>query len=248
MEIIRIISIALIALFLYMFVKEKKSDIAVLIILAASIIILLYMITQLGQIVSFINSIAAKANIDIVYIEIILKILAIKLVVGIIAGFIIDLVINVIGKTKKVEPEEAVGHMCEHDHCDCEHGIFKSALKHTINIFIFITIITFAINTLIHFIGEETIEKAIAGVPVLGILVSSIFGLIPNCAGSEIITELYLSNLISFGSMIAGLLVGSGTGILVLFKSNKNIKENLTITGLLMLVGIIVGLIIDFVI
>ena len=167
--------------------------------------------------------------------SLILKILAIKLVVGIIAGFIIDLVINVIGKTKKVEPEEAVGHMCEHDHCDCEHGIF-------------ITIITFAINTLIHFIGEETIEKAIAGVPVLGILVSSIFGLIPNCAGSVIITELYLSNLISFGSMIAGLLVGSGIGILVLFKSNKNIKENLTITGLLMLVGIIVGLIIDFVI
>lgn len=180
--------------------------------------------------------------------SLIFKILAIKLVVGIIAGFIIDLVIRATGKNKKEETEEAVGHMCEHDHCDCEHGIFKSALKHTINIFIFITIITFAINTLIHFIGEETIEKAIAGVPVLGILVSSIFGLIPNCAGSVIITELYLSNLISFGSMIAGLLVGSGIGILVLFKSNKNIKENLTITGLLMLVGIIVGLIIDFVI
>ena len=180
--------------------------------------------------------------------SLIFKILAIKLVVGIIAGFIIDLVIRATGKNKKEETEEAVGHMCEHEHCDCEHGIFKSALKHTINIFIFITIITFAINTLIHFIGEEAIEKAIAGVPVLGILVSSIFGLIPNCAGSVIITELYLSNLISFGSMIAGLLVGSGIGILVLFKSNKNIKENLTITGLLMLVGIIVGLIIDFVI
>lgn len=180
--------------------------------------------------------------------SLIFKVLAIKLVVGIIAGFIIDLVIRATGKNKKEETEEAVGHMCEHEHCDCEHGIFKSALKHTINIFIFITIITFAINTLIHFIGEKTIEKAIAGVPVLGILVSSIFGLIPNCAGSVIITELYLSNLISFGSMIAGLLVGSGIGILVLFKSNKNIKENLTITGLLMLVGIIVGLIIDFVI
>lgn len=181
-------------------------------------------------------------------VSLILKVLAIKLVVGIIAGFIIDLVIRITGKTKKEETEEAVGHMCEHDHCDCEHGIFKSALKHTINIFIFITVITFVINTLIHFIGEETIEKTIAGVPVLGILVSSIFGLIPNCAGSVIITELYLSNLISFGSMIAGLLVGSGIGILVLFKSNKNIKENLTITGILMLIGIIVGLIIDFII
>ena len=82
MEIIRIISIAFIALFLYMFVKEKKSDIAVLIILAASIMILLYMITQLGQIVSFINSIAIKANIDIVYIEIILKLQLITLVLG----------------------------------------------------------------------------------------------------------------------------------------------------------------------
>ena len=180
-------------------------------------------------------------------VSLILKVLAIKMVVGIIAGFAIDFVIKLIGKSQKEETEEAVGHMCEHDHCDCEHGIFKSALKHTINIFIFITIITFVLNTLIYFIGEETIENAIASVPVLGILVSAIFGLIPNCAGSVIITELYLSNLISFGSMIAGLLVGSGIGILILFKTNKNVKENLTITGLLMLVGIIAGLIIDFI-
>ena len=181
-------------------------------------------------------------------IDVMLKILAIKLIIGIIAGFAIDFVLRLKNKNSDETEEEKIVDLCEKEHCHCEHGIVKSAIKHTINIFIFITIITFAINTLIHFIGEETIEKAIAGVPVLGILVSSIFGLIPNCAGSVIITELYLSNLISFGSMIAGLLVGSGIGILVLFKSNKNIKENLTITGLLMLVGIIVGLIIDFVI
>mgnify|MGYP000395838807 CR=1 FL=1 len=183
---------------------------------------------------------------------IIVKILFVKLLIGMMIGFFIDFFVRLIRKNKNKdfqENEQDIKEFCEEEHCHCnESGIFKSALKHTINIFIFITIITFAINTLIHFIGEETIEKAIAGVPVLGILVSSIFGLIPNCAGSVIITELYLSNLISFGSMIAGLLVGSGIGILVLFKSNKNIKENLTITGLLMLVGIIVGLIIDFVI
>ena len=75
--------------------------------------------------------------------------------------------------------------------------------------------------------GEDVIANAIASAPIVGILVASLFGLIPNCAGSVIITELYLSNLISFGSMIAGLLVGSGIGILVLFKSNKNTKENI---------------------
>ncbi len=81
----------------------------------------------------------------------------------------------------------------------------------------------------------------------MGILVSSLFGLIPNCAGSVIITELYLSNLISFGSMIAGLLVGSGIGILVLFKSNKHVKENIKITTILYLIGVICGIVLDLI-
>ena len=107
--------------------------------------------------------------------------------------------------------------------------------------------ITFIINTLIYFIGEDNIANAIASVPFIGILVSSLLGLIPNCAGSVIITELYLSNLISFGSMIAGLLVGSGIGILVLFKSNKHIKDNIKIISILYLIGVISGIIIDLI-
>ena len=183
-------------------------------------------------------------------IELILKILLIKLVIGIISGFIIDGIHSVIIKKNKLnekKSEEAIGHLCEEEHCDCEHGIFKSAIKHTANILIFIIIITFIINTLIHFIGEENISKAIAITPFVGILVASLFGLIPNCAGSVIITELYLSNLISMGSMIAGLLVGSGIGILVLFKSNKNIKENIKITAMLYAIGVISGIIIDLI-
>lgn len=183
--------------------------------------------------------------------ELIFKILGLKLVIGIIVGFIIDFIKNIISKNKKVEEEEteeAIEHMCEHEHCDCEHGgIVKSSVKHTLNILIFIIIITFILNTLIYFIGEENIANAIAKVPVVGILVSAIFGFIPNCAGSVIITELYLSNLISFGSMIAGLLVGSGIGILVLLRTNKHPKENLSIIGILYLVGIISGIIIDFI-
>ena len=185
-------------------------------------------------------------------ISLIVQILLIKLVIGAIAGFIIDAVRGLIIKRKKVsnkeeEAEEAIGHMCEHDHCDCEHGIIKSSIKHTLNILIFIIIITFILNTIVHFIGEENISNAIASVPFVGILVSALFGFIPNCAGSVIITELYLSNLISLGSMMAGLLVGSGIGILVLFKSNKHMKQNFTIAGLLYLIGILSGLIIDLI-
>lgn len=183
-------------------------------------------------------------------IGLILKILAIKLVIGVIAGFLIDTIHSITVKKSKQQAkqtEEAIGHICEHDHCDCEHGIFKSALKHTINILVFIIIITFIINTLIYFIGEDNIANAIASVPFIGILVSSLFGLIPNCAGSVIITELYLANLISFGSMIAGLLVGSGIGILVLFKSNKHVKENIKITTILYLIGVICGIVLDLI-
>ena len=194
---------------------------------------------------------------EAVPVDLILKILGIKLLIGVVAGFIIDAVYRIILKnsrknnkknTDEEHTEEVIGHMCEHEHCDCEHGIFKSALKHTINILIFILVITFILNTLIHFIGEDNIANAISKVPFAGILVSALLGFIPNCAGSVIITELYLSNLISFGSMIAGLLVGSGIGILVLFKTNKHVKENLKISVLLYIIGIIAGLIIDLII
>lgn len=182
-------------------------------------------------------------------IELIVKVLAIKLIIGIIAGFIVDILHMLIFKKLKKEEndENAIEDMCEHEHCDCEHGIVKSAIKHTINILAFIIIITFLINMIIYFIGEDNISNAIAQVPIAGILVSALIGFIPNCAGSVIITELYLSNLISLGSMMAGLLVGSGIGILVLFRTNKNVKDNLKIMGILYVISIISGLIIDLI-
>lgn len=182
-------------------------------------------------------------------IELIVKVLAIKLIIGIIAGFIVDILHMLIFKklNKEENDEDAIEDMCEHEHCDCEHGIVKSAIKHTINILAFIIIITFLINMIIYFIGEDNISNAIAQVPIAGILVSALIGFIPNCAGSVIITELYLSNLISLGSMMAGLLVGSGIGILVLFRTNKNVKDNLRIMGILYVISIISGLIIDLI-
>jgi len=185
-------------------------------------------------------------------IGLIIKILLIKLIIAIIAGFTIDFVIRLINKKLKVKEtqvEEEIGHMCEHEHCHCEEGsILKSSIKHTLNIFLFIIIITLVLNTLIHFIGEENISNLILNMPVVGPLISGIVGLIPNCAGSVILTQLYLSNVISLGSMIGGLLVGSGIGILVLFRVNKNLKENLKILGVLYAIGVICGIVIDLII
>lgn len=174
---------------------------------------------------------------------IILKILAIKLVIGMIAGFIIDLVINVLTKNKIKENIEQV---CEEEHCHCnENGILKSSIHHTLNIFVYIIIISFIINTIVHLIGEEAIANLLLNKPIIGPLVSALIGLIPNCAASVIITNMYLQKVISFGSMMAGLLTGAGIGLAVLFKTNNEIKENIKIVVLLYSIGVIVGIVID---
>ena len=190
---------------------------------------------------------------------IILKILGIKIIIGIIAGIIIDLGLHVIKnkimKNKEnniTESEEndddEIGHICEEDHCHCnESGILKSAIHHTLNILMFIIIITFIINTAVHFVGEETIASWILNRPVIGPLIASLIGLIPNCAASVIITNMYLDKVISLGSMISGLLTGAGVGLAVLFKTNNKIKENIGILILLYAIGVISGIIIDLI-
>lgn len=183
---------------------------------------------------------------------IILKILGIKMIIGIIAGIVIDLIIRIFRKnsinSKENEDEELkeIGHMCEEEHCHCnENGIIKSALKHTINILLFILLITFVINIGVHFIGEEKIASWILNKPILGPAISSLIGLIPNCAASVIITNLYLENVISLGSMISGLLTGAGVGLAILFKTNEKIKENIKIVTLLYIIGVVSGSIIE---
>ena len=184
--------------------------------------------------------------------NVIIKILAIKLIIGIIAGFVIDFIIRIIHKNKKEKLEEEkeieIEHLCEEGHCHCESGsILKSALSHTINIFVFIIIVTFIINILVYFIGEENISNLLLDRKILGPVIASLIGLIPNCAASVIITNMYLENVISAASMISGLLTGAGVGLAVLFKTNRNIKENLKIVGILYFIGAISGIILEII-
>lgn len=172
----------------------------------------------------------------------IVKILGVKLIIGMIAGIVIDAVLRL--KNKTIEDEKIVD-LCEKEHCDCEHGIVKSALKHTINIFIFILIITLLINIAIYFIGQDTIKSFLSNKPILGPILAGLIGLIPNCAASVIITQMYLESIITAGTMIAGLLVSAGVGLAVLFKTNKPIKQNFKIVILLYAIGVISGIIIE---
>ena len=175
-------------------------------------------------------------------VAVILKILLIKFLVGLIAGFIVDFVLRFINKNK-VEEEKIID-LCEKEHCHCEHGIVKSAFKHTINIVLFIILISLIINILIYCIGEDTIAGFLQNKPIMGPVISGLIGLIPNCASSVIITQMYLENVISFSTLISGLLVGAGVGLAVLFKTNKGIKENIKILCVLYLIGVIAGIVI----
>lgn len=175
----------------------------------------------------------------------ILKILGIKLVIGMIAGFFIDMFLRI--KNKNKQEQEKIIELCEKDHCHCEHGIVKSALKHTLNILVFIMIVTFVINIAMYFIGEETIAGVLQNKPILGPILAGLIGLIPNCAASVVITQMYLENVISAATMLSGLLVGAGVGLAVLFKTNKGIKENLKITALLYCIGVIAGILLEFI-
>ena len=175
----------------------------------------------------------------------ILKILGVKLLIGVVAGVIIDFVIRLVNKGK--QEEERIIDLCEKDHCHCENGIVKSALKHTINIFIFILLFTFILNIIIYLIGEETIAGFLTNQPILGPVIAGIIGLIPNCASSVLLTQMYLENVISAATMISGLLVGAGVGLAVLFKTNKGIKQNLKITALLYVIGVLSGILIELI-
>lgn len=171
-------------------------------------------------------------------------IIGIKVLIGASAGFIIDA--SSAGKSKKIEKiEVGIGNVCRHDHCHCEKSFVKSSIKHTAVITAFIFVITIALNLLLYFIGEDALAMFILDRPFLGPVLAALVGLIPNCAASVAITQLFLGGVLSFGSMMAGLLSGSGVGLLVLFKANDNIKDNVKILAAIYLIGVICGIAIN---
>jgi hypothetical protein len=171
--------------------------------------------------------------------SIIFKFLFIKWIVGILFGIIIDFLF----RKRKVETSYE---LCDHDHCHCEkENIFLSAIKHTMNTFLFILITTFFINILFEYLKEDYLSVLFLKDSILASFLTSFIGLIPTCGASIMLSELYIEGVISFASCVAGLLTSSGVALLVLFKTNKNIKENIFILVSIYSIGAITGILLE---
>lgn len=176
---------------------------------------------------------------------VIAKILGAKVVIGMIMGFVVDAVMRIARKQQSDTPQ--IHALCEQEKCHChddEGGILKSSIKHTLQVTLFIFLITLALEALIEGVGEEVLAEFLAANPSLSVFASALVGLIPNCAASVVITTLYIEGTLGAGALMAGLLVSAGVGLLVLFRTNRKIKQNLAIVGGLYCTGVAWGFLI----
>lgn len=175
--------------------------------------------------------------------DVILKILGAKIVIGMVMGFIVDAVLRI---ARRIDSPLHIHDLCEHDHCHChggEGGILKSALKHTLQVTLFIFVITIVLNGILEVVGEDVLAEFLAANPALSIFGSALVGLVPNCAASVVIAQLYVEGVLGAGAMLAGLLVSAGVGLLVLVRANRHWKQNAGIIVVLYATGVAWGLI-----
>ena len=174
----------------------------------------------------------------------ILGVLGCKLTIGVLVGFAVDFVFRLFRRKRQAD-QPCIEAICEREHCKCGEHFVLSALKHTLRIAVFLLIVTFLLEAAVHLIGEERIASLVLNRPVLGNLLAAVVGLIPNCASSVLLTELYLSGVISIGSMLSGLLVNAGVGLLVLFRTNRPVSDSVRVLAILWCTGMVSGLLID---
>lgn len=168
-----------------------------------------------------------------------------KAALGVALGYLADLLL-----TKYIRSQKNIHGFCEREHCACdeeEGNVFVSALKHTLKIAVMLIAVNVILNFVLGVIGVERLSGSVLNRPFIGEILLALVGLIPNCSVSVVITESYLSGLIGLGGLFAGLLSNAGIGLLVLFRTNKNLKENLVITSTLYGLSAAAGIVITLV-
>lgn len=206
-------------------------------VITAGTLLAVFLSTSDEMIPIFLSSLAGASTIG--------RILAAKFVIALVSGIAVDLIAKLIhhrSETKHIHD------LCERERCGCEDeegGILHSALIHTLKITGFIFVISLALSLMMEVIGKDALASLLTGAPIAGTVATAVIGLIPNCAASVAISEMYLEGLLTSGQLMSGLLVGAGVGILVLVRTNNKTKENVKVIGTLLLLGIVWGILID---
>ena len=176
--------------------------------------------------------------------ESILRIVAAKAGLGVALGYLVDLSCG-----RLFRRDKNIHTFCEREHCECEEeegSVFHAALVHTLKIAAMLIAVNFALNLILESVGAERLSASLFSRPVVGELLLALLGLIPNCSVSVILTQAYLNGIIRLGGLFAGLLSNAGIGMLVLFRSNRNMRENFTVVAisyvLSALTGAVIGL------
>ena len=200
----------------------------------------------------------------------ILSIMGAKVVIGMVMGFVVDAVLR-LGRRDK--DRLRIHELCEQDQCGCNHdcrtceaaperayehhddvehthshghgwkGILLSATKHTVQVTLFIFVITIVLNIVLETVGEEALARLLGDNPAFSVFATALVGLIPNCAASVVIAQLYVEGVLGAGAMLAGLLVSAGVGLLVLVRANRPWRQNAAIIALLYVIGVFWGLV-----
>lgn len=180
-----------------------------------------------------------------------LAIMATKVAVGLVVGLVLDALLRARSSAQDEGPH--ISELCEraHCHCDDDHdhdhghgpwGIVRSALVHTVQVTAFIYLVTLVFGLIIEGVGQDALGALLANHPVRATFVAALVGLVPNCAASVAISELYLEGILATGPMLAGLLASGGMGLLVLWRTNASMRQNLLVTVLVYAVAVLVGL------
>lgn len=192
-----------------------------------------------------------------------LVLLVTKIIIAVIVGYIVlfgfqklfnkqnnNQIVTKIEEEHSDHSEEEHSHIhacCHHDIEDQKKFHWEHPIVHSLKIFAYIFIVNLIMGVIIHFIGEENIANFLNTSSAFQPLFALLVGLIPNCASSVILTEMYIGGMLSFGSIVTGLCVNAGIGIFVLFKGNKKIKENLFIVLTLIVSSLIFGYALHFI-
>lgn len=176
-----------------------------------------------------------------------------KVVVGVAVGLVVDAALR--ARHRDGDGHVHIHELCEREHCHCDDGdghdhghgggrwaIVRSALVHTVQVTLFILAVTFVFGLAIDYVGQDALGELLADHPVRATFVAALVGLIPNCGASVAVTELFLDGVLATGPMLAGLLASGGVGLLVLWRTNADARQNALITVFVYLVAVLAGL------